>query len=90
MLDPPKGSNAWTRWLVELYWPLRSRVEWGKPIPFDSIYGYLAMKGHQPADLFDWILTCDDSVVGWMNEETERRHKDLTRTRDHGGRTIRH
>lgn len=70
---------------MELYWPLRTRVEWGKPIPFDAIHGYLRMRGHDPADLYDWILICDAEVIGWMNDETERQRKDI-----HGGRSARH
>ena len=87
LLESPSDATAWTRWLVDLYWPLRSRSEWGKPISFEAIEGYLRMRGHDPAELFDWILVCDEAVLGWMNEHAERQRK---QEKPIGGRPTRH
>lgn len=70
MLDGPEDLTAFTRWVLGLFWPLRSRAKWGEPLSFAEIHSYLAMKGFSPNELFEWFCLADSETVSWMNEET--------------------
>ena len=89
-LDPPEAS-ARAKWLVQLYFGLRSRGKWGEPLPFVEIDGYLRMRGYATAELYDWFCLADSAALEWMRETSERqRNQAMTRSAPSGGRSLRH
>lgn len=90
MLDVPEAS-ARARWLVALFFPLRSRCKWGEPLPFVEIDGYLRMRGYDTASLYDWILVADSAALEWMREQSDRERKAATvRSAPSARRPLRH
>jgi len=89
MLDPPQAS-ARARWLVALFFPLRTRGKWGEPLTFEAIDGYLRMRGYDPAPLYDWIVLADAAALEWMSERSEQERKQAQGRIQSGGRTTRH
>jgi len=82
MLDDPASATVRTRWLVTLFFPLRSRYSSETPIPHEAIVSYLQMKGYEVRDLYDWFLVADSAVSEWVGEKNKKERDNLERSAD--------
>ena len=89
LLDPPEAS-ARAKWLVRLFFPLRSTAEWGKRLSHLEIEGYLRMRGYDVVTLYDWILVADAAAVEWMAERSREERERAQRKAENARRPIRH
>ena len=71
MLDPPE-MTAHTRHILGLYFPLRARVEWGRPIPVSDMLGYLELRGLVSWEMFEWFSVADGAAMEWMGEQQKQ------------------